>query len=163
MSYIEKHLAPGEELAFRTRLHPVIFAGTVTFAACVIGVTVLIVARNALAPETIRLLWLAAAAIVVVSFAPPYLRWRTSEFAVTNRRVLVKVGLLSIHTVELLLPKVEAIAVDQTLAGRLLGYGTLRIVGTGGTVEAFPRVSRPQGLREAVARQAPGSPVVRAR
>jgi uncharacterized membrane protein YdbT with pleckstrin-like domain len=75
----------------------------------------------------------------------------------------VKVGLLSIHTVELLLPKVEAIAVDQTLAGRLLGYGTLRIVGTGGTVEAFPRVSRPQGLREAVARQAPGSPVVRAR
>src|SRR5262245_9035692 len=115
MSYIEKHLAPGEEIAFRTRLHPVVFAGTVTFAACVFGATALIVARNELAAETVRLLWLAAVGIVAVSFASPYLRWRTSEFAVTNRRVLVKVGLLSVHTVELLLPKVEAIAVDQTI------------------------------------------------
>ncbi|HYR95621.1 MAG TPA: PH domain-containing protein [Candidatus Binatus sp.] len=163
MGYIEKHLAPGEEVAFRTRLHPVIFAGTVVFAACVIGVTALVVARNDLAPETVRLLWLAAAAIIVVSFTPPWLRWRTSEFAVTNRRVLVKVGLLSIHTIELLLPKVEAIGVDQTLAGRVFGYGTLRIVGTGGTVEAFPRVAHPQALREAVVRQAPGSAVSRAR
>src|SRR5712692_4142545 len=117
MSYIEKHLAPGEEVAFRTRLHPVIFAGTATFAACVVGATLLVIARNELSAGTIRLLWLAAVAIVAVSFASPYLRWRTSEFAVTNRRVLVKVGLLSVHTVELLLPKVEAIAVDQTLTG----------------------------------------------
>jgi len=157
MSYVEKHLTPGEEIAFRTRLHPVIFAGTATFAACVIGATALIVARNELAPETVRLLWLAAVAIVAVSFSSPYLRWRTSEFAVTNRRVLVKVGLLSVHTVELLLPKVEAIAVDQTIAGRLFGYGTLRIVGTGGSVEAFPRVAQPEALREAVVRQAPRS------
>jgi uncharacterized membrane protein YdbT with pleckstrin-like domain len=163
MSYVEKHLTPDEEVAFHTRLHPVIFAGTATFAAFVIGATMLIIARNALAPQTIALLWLAAALVVVGSFAAPYLRWRTSEFAVTNRRVLVKVGLLSIHTVELLLPKVEAIAVDQTLAGRLLGYGTLRIVGTGGTVEVFPRVGRPDALREAIARQAPRSSVVRAR
>lgn len=163
MGYIEKHLAPGEEVAFRTRLHPVIFAGTAMFAACVIGVTALIVSRNDLAPETVRLLWLGAAVFILVSFVPPYVRWRTSEFAVTNRRVLVKVGLLSIHTVELLLPKVEAIGVDQTLAGRIFGYGTLRIVGTGGTVEAFPRVGRPLALREAVVQHEPGSTVSRAR
>jgi len=163
MSYIEKHLAPGEEIAFRTRLHPVIFAGTATFAAFVIGATALIVARNELAPQTIGLLWLAAAVIVLGSFVPPYLRWQTSEFAVTNHRVLVKVGVLSIHTVELLVPRIEAIVVDQTLAGRVLGYGTLRIVGTGGTAEAFPRVSRPEALREAVTRQPSRSPVVRAR
>ena len=163
MGYIERHLAPEEQVGFRTRLHPVIFAGTATFAACVIGATALIVSRNDLAPETVRLLWLGAAAVILVSFAPPYVRWRTSEFAVTNRRVLVKVGLLSIHTVELLLPKVEAIGVDQTLAGRVFGYGTLRIVGTGGTVEAFPRVGRPLALREAVVQYEPGSPVSRAR
>jgi uncharacterized membrane protein YdbT with pleckstrin-like domain len=163
MSYIEKHLAPDEEVTFRTRLHPVIFAGTATFAACVVGATALIVARNELAADTIRILWLAAAAIIAVSFAPPYVRWRTSEFAVTNRRVLVKVGLVSVHTVELMLSKVEAIAVDQPLAGRLLGYGTLRIVGSGGSVEAFPRVARPDALRDAVVRQAPRSAAVRGR
>src|SRR5205085_10766519 len=64
---------------------------------------------------------------------------------------------------ELMLSKVEAIGVDQPLAGRLLGYGTLRIVGTGGTVEEFERVARPDGLREAVVRQAPPSPAARAR
>lgn len=163
MGYVEKHLAPDEVVAFRTRLHPVMLAGTVTSMACVVGATILIIARNDLAAETIRLLWLATAGIVLVSLVPPFLRWRSSEFAVTNRRVLVKVGLVSIHSVELLLPQVEAIGVDQSVVGRLFGYGTLRIAGTGGTVEVFPRVSRPEGLREAVVRQAPRSPAARAR
>jgi len=154
---------PGEQVVFRTRLHPVVFAGAAGSSALVIGIVTLIVHRNELSGDTIRLLWLVAALLVALAFVSPYVRWRTSEFAVTSRRVLVKVGLLSVHTLELLIPKVEAIGVDQTIAGRLLGYGTLRIVGTGGTVEAFPRVAEPQALREAVLRQAPSSPVAGAR
>jgi uncharacterized membrane protein YdbT with pleckstrin-like domain len=163
MSYIDRHLVPDEQVVFRTRLHPIVLGSTITFAACVVGATVLIIVRNELAPETVRLLWLAAAGVILVSLAPPVLRWRTSEFAVTNRRVLVKIGLLSVHTVELLLPKVEAMSVDQSFAGRVLGYGTLRLSGSGGTVEVFPRVARPEGLREALVEQAPRSPAVRAR
>ena len=163
MSYIDTHLAPEERIAFRTRLHPIVFGSNAFFAACVMGVVGLVVARNDLAPATVRILWLAGVAIALLSLMPPFLRWRTSEFAVTDRRVLVKVGLLSVHTLELLLPKVEAIGVDQTIGGRLLGYGTLRIVGTGGTVEAFARVAQPQALREAVVRQAPSSTAARTR
>src|SRR2546425_11240398 len=163
MGYIEKHLAPGERVVFRTRLHPVIFAGTVAFAAFVLGVVGLIVSRNELTTRTVALLWLAGVIIAIGSLLPLYVRWQTSEFAVTDRRVLVKVGLLSVHTLELLLPKVEAIGVDQPLAGRLLGFGTLRIVGTGGTIEEFERVARPDALREAVVRLAPAAPVARAR
>ena len=157
MGYLDRHLAPDEQVVFRTRLHPVVFAGTVGFAAFVTGAVALIVSRNELAAGTIRTLWLAAAAIVLSSFVSPYLRWRTSEFGVTTRRVLVKVGLVSVHTIELLTPKIEAISVDQPLWGRLLGYGTLRIVGTGGTVETFPRVARPDARRDAVQRQTPRS------
>jgi uncharacterized membrane protein YdbT with pleckstrin-like domain len=153
MGYIDKHLAPGEQVVFRTRLHPVIFAGTAAFAAFVLGAVALIVSRNELAPRTVALLWLAGVVIGPGSLLPLYVRWRTCEFAVTDRRVLVKLGMLSVHTLELLLPKVEAIGVDQSIWGRLLGYGTLRIVGTGGTVEAFARVAHPQALREAVVRQ----------
>ena len=163
MGYIDNHLAPGEQVVFRTRLHPVIFAGTATFAAFVLGAVALIVSRNELSPRTVALLWLAGVVIGPGSLLPLYVRWRTSEFAVTDRRVLVKVGLLSVHTLEVLLPKVEAIGVDQTIGGRLLGYGTLRIVGTGGTVEEFARVAHPQALREAVVRQAPRSTAARAR
>src|SRR5438552_7920660 len=163
MSYTESHLAPEEQIVFRTRLHPIVFASNAFFAAFVLGVAALIVVRNDLPPPTVRLLWLAAAAIALGSLAPPYLRWRSSEFAVTDRRVLVKIGLLSVHTLELLLSKVEAIGVDQTIGGRLLGYGTLRIVGTGGTVETFARVAQPQALREAVVRQAPPATAARTR
>jgi uncharacterized membrane protein YdbT with pleckstrin-like domain len=163
MPYVDRHLAPQERVVFRTRLHPVIFGNAVGFAAFVIFAATMIILHNDLAPATVRLVCLVTAAIAALGFVSPLVSWRTSEFAVTDRRVMIKVGLLSVHTVELLNPKVEAIGVDQTLAGRLLGYGTLRITGTGGTVEAFPRVARPDALRDAVMGQVGVSPVARAR
>ena len=161
MSYVDQQLTPGETVVFRTRLHPAILGGTAFFAACVIGIVVLVIARNDLPADTVRLLWLAGIVIALGSFVTPVLRWYTSEFAVTNSRVLVKVGLLWVHTLELMLPKVE-IDVDPSIAGRLLGYGTLRLVGAGGTVEEFARVARPEALREAVVRQS-SRPAARAR
>src|SRR5437660_2241638 len=113
MSYVDRHLTPEETVVFRTRLHPVVFAGTAFFAACVIAVVVLIVTRNDLPAESVRLLSLAGVAVALGSFVTPVLRWRTSEFAVTTSRVLVKIGLLSVHTLELMLPKVETIGVDE--------------------------------------------------
>src|SRR5436309_16060309 len=98
MGYIDKHLAPGEQVVFRTRLHPVIFAGTATFAAFVLGAVALIVSRNELSPGTVALLWLAGVVIGLGSLLPLYVRWRTSEFAVTDRRVLGQVGLRPVHT-----------------------------------------------------------------
>ncbi|HLK10377.1 MAG TPA: PH domain-containing protein [Candidatus Binatia bacterium] len=140
---------------FRTRLHPVLFGGAAWFTAFVVLVVTLVIRHNELSRDATVRLVLGAAAVVLASLVTPYTRWRTSEFAVTDRRVLVKVGLVSVHTVELLLQKVETIGVDQTFVGRLLGYGTLRITGTGGTVETFPLVSAPFALRDAVLAQAP--------
>jgi uncharacterized membrane protein YdbT with pleckstrin-like domain len=75
---------------------------------------------------------------------------RTSEFAVTTTRVIFKVGLVARYTTELLLSKVESIAVQQTLTGRLLGYGDLTVIGTGGTREVFRRVRDPISFRNYV-------------
>src|SRR5437763_14932765 len=95
MGYIEKHLAPGEQVVFRTRLHPVILAGTAAFAAFVLGAVALIVSRNELSPRTVALLWLAGVLVGPGSLLPLYVRWQTSEFAVTARRGVVKGGVLS--------------------------------------------------------------------
>src|SRR5437667_11043634 len=115
MGYIDKHLAPGEQVVFRTRLHPVIFAGTAAFAAFVLGAVGLIVSRNELSPRTVALLWLAGVLVGPGSLLPLYVRWRTSEFAVTDRRVLVQGGLLSVRTRGGALPKVDALRVQRTL------------------------------------------------
>jgi hypothetical protein len=56
----------------------------------------------------------------------------THEFILTNKRIVIKTGLLSRHTFEVLLTKVEAIGVSQSLFGRILGYGDILITGTGG-------------------------------
>jgi hypothetical protein len=151
----ERPAEPGEEVLFRARLHPVALAGTLGFAAFVVGVTALIVLRNELPAATVVRLWTVAALVVVAASLPPFLRWRTTELAVTSRRVVAGVRVLRRRTVEVPLRDLEAVAVDQTLGGRLLGYGTVHLLGRGGTVESFPRVAAAERLREAILRQVP--------
>lgn len=83
-------------------------------------------------------------------FLLPVVERATSEFAVTSRRVIIKVGLISRRTVELNLEKIESIGVDQSILGRIFGYGTIVVNGTGGTHEPFRGIARPLEFRKAV-------------
>jgi len=74
----------------------------------------------------------------------------TTEFAVTDKRVIAKTGLVRRHSLELLLTKVESVGVDQPILGRLLNYGTITVVGTGGTKEKFKNIVDPMELRSQV-------------
>ncbi len=77
-----------------------------------------------------------------------------SEFAVTNRRVMIKVGIVQRRTLELNLGKVESIEVEQSIWGRLFSFGDIEVIGTGGTRELFQRIGDPIGFRKAVAEAA---------
>jgi uncharacterized membrane protein YdbT with pleckstrin-like domain len=79
-------------------------------------------------------------------------RW-TSEFAVTNKRVVIKVGLISRRMIEMNLSKVESIEVRQDIPGRLVNYGTIVVIGTGGTKEPFTTIDDPLAFRRAVQTQ----------
>lgn len=84
--------------------------------------------------------------ILTLFIAPLIDRW-SSEFAITNRRVIIKIGLISRHVLEMNLSKVESINVDQTVMGRMLGYGTITVIGTGGTRELFHKIADPMEFR----------------
>ena len=71
----------------------------------------------------------------------------TSEFAITNKRVIMKVGLIRRKALEMNLSKIESVNVDQSIMGRILGYGTITIIGTGGSRESFHRISKPMEFR----------------
>lgn len=77
-----------------------------------------------------------------------WIRYRTTEFAVTDRRIIAKTGLVSRRTVEMFLDKVESLNVEQTVAGRIFDYGTVTIRGTGATSETFGNISAPLLLRK---------------
>jgi len=81
------------------------------------------------------------------------LRRNTTEMAVTTRRVVIKTGLAARKTIEMLLNKVESIEVSETAGGRMLGYGTIVLIGTGGTSEPFHKIAHPLEFRSQVQQQ----------
>jgi len=80
-------------------------------------------------------------------FIYPYIRQITNEFVITNKRVVVKRGLVSRYTFEMNLNKIETVNVDQSIWGRIFGFGTITIVGTGGTREVVDSISKPLEFR----------------
>jgi membrane protein YdbS with pleckstrin-like domain len=73
-----------------------------------------------------------------------------TEVAVTDRRVIYKTGLIQRHTVEINLDKIESVDVDQSALGRLFGYGTVTIRGTGQAVEPLRDMADPLQFRSAI-------------
>jgi uncharacterized membrane protein YdbT with pleckstrin-like domain len=71
----------------------------------------------------------------------------TSEFAVTNKRVIGKSGALRRRSLEIMLSKIESVSVDEPFWGRILNYGTIVVKGSGGTSQPFPFISDAMGLR----------------
>lgn len=126
MRYVENNLIPGEQVVYRAELHWIIFIWPVIFSFVLIGIP-----------------WLIAA----------ILQKKTTEMAVTNKRVIIKTGIISRRTIEMNLSKIENIEVNQNIIGRIFGYGIITIVGTGGTHEPFKNVSQPLEFRKAVLAQ----------
>ena len=95
------------------------------------------------------LLLLGAAILIGVGL----IRNNGTEVAVSNKRVLIKTGFISRKSMEVLLAKVESIGVDESGLGRLLGYGSVIMRGTGGTFETFERIAHPNEFRRQVQQQ----------
>jgi len=78
----------------------------------------------------------------------PLIDRKTDEFVITNKRVIIKIGLISRKTLELNLSKIESVNVVQSIFGRILGYGSIVLVGTGGTKEVFFNIRNPLMFRK---------------
>lgn len=159
MGYVENNLVPGETLIYRTGCQWVVMfwpfvggavLGFVGFAFFAGG---WMATRNGGRYEG-AMVWGAAALLGAVAvIAGGIIRRLATEVAVSNRRVLIKTGLLSRRSVEVLLPKVESIGVNESFLGRILGYGRVTVRGTGGTFETFDKITHPNELRRQVQQQ----------
>ena len=76
-------------------------------------------------------------------------KW-TTEIAVTSHRFVEKTGLFSLNTNEIALPNIEGVKVEQSLWGRILGYGHMRIEGTGVDAVVIPNIADPIAFRRAI-------------
>lgn len=87
---------------------------------------------------------------ILTLFIASWLRRASTEYAVTNKRLVWKVGLLSRKTGELNLKKIEAVSIEQSFLDRLLGCGTIVVVGSGGSRERFSSIATPTEFRKAI-------------
>jgi uncharacterized membrane protein YdbT with pleckstrin-like domain len=145
MGYVENNLLAEEKIFFRTHLHWKVFLPSVLLFVVAIAVT-----AGAMYQGFDPYLSLLILVIPLGVLFHNYLTWRCSEFAVTDKRVLIKTGIVSRHTLETILTKVENIGVEQTIWGRLFNFGTLYVTGTGSTREVFPGIHAPLEFRKAI-------------
>ena len=160
MSYVAKHLIDGESIAYETRLHWIVLLVPVLLAVLfdLTGAALLVLSTRSTggksaASEATMVAGVALLAIGTVFLARGILMRNATEMTVTNKRVFVKVGLAARRTVELLLSRIESIGVEETMMGRMLGYGTVIVRGTGGTPEVFNMVAHPLEFRTQVQQQ----------
>jgi uncharacterized membrane protein YdbT with pleckstrin-like domain len=147
MSYVARVLQPGETVLYQTKLHWWIYLPAIgpLILSAALGVGSFFVT-----PE-LGLAMLVGAGIFLLLAIPTFLRGfiarATTELAVTDHRVIYKKGLFARHTIEMNRDKVESVDVDQTVPGRILGYGTIIVRGTGGSLEPIRNIRHPLTFR----------------
>ncbi|HEY5618757.1 MAG TPA: PH domain-containing protein [Vicinamibacterales bacterium] len=142
MGYIEANLLPDETVVLRARLHWLIFGK----ATLVVALGMILLAVEPTVGTLVVLVGL-------VMSLPAWIAYKTSEFGVTTKRVIVKVGLVQRQTLELLLRQVEAISVDQSIMGRMFDYGSVTLSGTGGVRGVFHNIAEPLEFRRKIQSQ----------
>jgi membrane protein YdbS with pleckstrin-like domain len=152
MSYTSRHLMSGETVVREAHLNRIIYLPAAALFALSIGVFAVIQREGTVTRETMIFPAIFVAAGIVVLFSA-MVRRSSSEFAVTNKRVLVKIGIMRRHSTEILLRQVEGITVDQGILGRIFGFGTIVVEGTGSDRTPYRGIAGPMQFRLAVQEQ----------
>jgi uncharacterized membrane protein YdbT with pleckstrin-like domain len=159
MSYIKSHLMTGEHIIKQAKFHWILFAKpfwwlVITFIILSVGpdyaVTRFILVPNIPLYKIIAFL---SFCMVVITGLSAYLKYIFWEFAVTDKRVVLKTGWIRRATLEIRLQRIESIGVLQGFWGRIFNYGTLEVSGIGGSKDAFINYPDPFQLKNILQEQ----------
>lgn len=147
MSYIDKNMLPGEQILFRTKKHLIIFFYPLLIAILAVYAYDYmhknsIISQVEWAPVLIALIYAGSVALEYI----------TSEFAVTNKRVMMREGFFYRHANEVRISTISQVNVDQSLLGQLLGYGMVSI-NTFGAYDAYTMIANPMAFQRSVNEQ----------
>lgn len=147
MSYVSKVLLPGEQVIYETGLHWLIYGRAIILFVVAVALSI---GAQYVPPDAKNLVLGVAGVVLVLAVivaAAAAIRRITTELAVTDQRVIFKRGVFARYTIEMNRTKVESVDVDQSVLGRILGYGTLLVRGTGGSLEPMEAISDPLAFR----------------
>lgn len=155
MYYIQNNLLQNEKLIYAVRPHWVVFSWG--FWSVVLAIYFWLFAElptlNMAIYANYSLRELLAFSFFCVGaywLTQAFVYYANAEYGITDKRVIVKIGWIRRQSLELMLDKVEGVLVDQTIMGRILGYGIITIIGTGGTKDSYPFIPNPLSFRKEV-------------
>jgi hypothetical protein len=150
MSYIQQSLGDGEVVITYARFPKIYFlaAWLGLLIPLLLFLMALIEANQNTDPYVLGtgLLFL----LGLACFLRLMLRQWATEIGITSHRFVEKYGLMSLHTNEISLPNIEGVRVNQSVLGRLFGYGRVRIEGTGVDSVTTPAIADPVGFVRAI-------------
>jgi uncharacterized membrane protein YdbT with pleckstrin-like domain len=147
MGYAEDSLVPGEEILYEAKISLAIFIVAGIF---LVILWVIVGLFWSYVPQLKIYLIVFVILGSILTILQELVIYFTTEFALTNKRIIAKKGLIQRHSLEIVLSKVESITVDQGLGGTIFGYGTVTVIGSGGTHESFSIISNPMELRKRI-------------
>jgi len=147
---VEENLIPGESVIYKAKRHW--FALVTPCAVAIAGIVIVWLSYRSSGPVWAWLGIVGSLILLVGALATMtrFLAMQMFELALTSRRIMLKVGVLKRVTREILLAQVETIGVDQGAVARMVGYGKITIIGTGGTREPVTHVANPLEFRRNV-------------
>lgn len=147
MTYIDRNLLPGEQILFRTKKHLIIFFFPVVWLIFSVYATAYMQA-NPILNKLAILPWIFAAFF----WLQVGINYITSEFAVTNKRIMMREGFFTRHTNEMRISTISQVNVDQSILGQLLDYGRVTIQAFG-ALDSFSTLAHPGRFQRSVNEQ----------
>jgi len=148
MSYVQRVLQPGEQVRHISSIHWIVYWPGVVVA--LLAVVAYFLGETRLLPGVWRYTAYALALVAVVLLVRQWLFSWVTEIAVTDRRVIYKRGLIRRQTNEMNMDKVESVQIDQSVLGRILDYGDVKLLGTGEGFETLRTIANPIELRNSI-------------
>jgi uncharacterized membrane protein YdbT with pleckstrin-like domain len=147
MSYIDRNLLPDEQILFRTKKHLIIFIFPILVLLFSAYVTPVMAANQVLAAVK----WVPSV-ITLLFWSVVGLAYYTSEFAVTNKRIMMREGFFNRHANEMRLTAISQVNVYQNLIGQLMNFGTVSI-NAFGAFDSYTLISNPGAFQRMVNQQ----------
>jgi uncharacterized membrane protein YdbT with pleckstrin-like domain len=128
MGYLESILGTDERIVYATRRHWTVIAGT-AIVSTILSVIIIAAAVALITPTAgVSLIALLLLIIPIGRLLTQYLDWWNERYVVTNRRIVQIDGVFNKHVIDSSIEKVNDVVLDQTMMGRLLGYGDTEIM-----------------------------------
>jgi uncharacterized membrane protein YdbT with pleckstrin-like domain len=152
-SYVVKVLLPDERIIYAATLHWMIylqglfitaFGGIMAYGSYPV---LALMFGERIGTEFMKPVGTIAMVVVLVGIAlllGAYIRQTSTEIVITNKRLIAKYGFISRTTFEILANRITGANFDQSVAGRVLGFGTILVHGAGGEISPIDQVDNPQ-------------------